>query len=91
VSELKVRGARDLYRPRLEVGRHITFADEHGTKAQRLYNLLCIAYGSDKELFADLVEKGYLPVSRADICDSEYRQIEFAYRTLIAPHLDTAR
>jgi hypothetical protein len=88
-SELRVRRARDLYRPRLEVGRHVTFADEHGTPAQRLYNLLCIAYGSDKELFADVVEKGYLPIERADWCEDEYRQIDFAYRKLIAPHVDS--
>jgi hypothetical protein len=88
-SELKVRKARDLYRPRLGVGRHVTFADEHGTPAQRLYNLLCIAYGSDKELFADVVEKGYLPLDRADWCEDEYRQIDFAYRKLIALHVDS--
>jgi hypothetical protein len=87
-SELRVRRARDLTRPRLEVSRHITFADEHGTPAQRLYNLLCIAYGSDKALFADAVNKGFLPEDRAEICEDEYRQIDFAYRTLIAPHVD---
>ena len=47
-SELKVRSARDLSRPRLAVGRHVISSDEHSTPAQRLYNLLCIAYGSDK-------------------------------------------
>jgi hypothetical protein len=90
-SELKVRRARDLSRRRLEVGRHVTFADEHGTPAQRLYNLLCIAYGSDEELFADVVQKGYLPKERADMCGDEYRQIDFAYRMLIAPHVDPGR
>src|SRR5829696_9194124 len=45
-SELKVQRPRDLHRRRLEVSRHVTLADEHGTPAQRLYNLLCIAYGS---------------------------------------------
>jgi hypothetical protein len=90
-SELNVRSARDLNKPRVRIGRHITFADEHGTPAQRLYNVLCMAYGSDKELFADVVEKGYLPKSRAEICEGEYRQVDFAYRTLIAPHVDTAQ
>lgn len=90
-SELKVRGARDLHRRRLEVARHITFADEHGTPAQRLYNLLCIAYGSDKELFAEAVDKGFLPRERAEICEDEYRQVDFAYRTLVAPHVDVSR
>jgi hypothetical protein len=86
--ELKVRSARDLTRRRLDVGRHITFANEHGTPAQRLYNLLCLAYGSDKELFADVVAKGFLPKERSEMCEDEYRQVDFAYRTLIAPHVD---
>jgi Putative metallopeptidase len=38
---------------------------------QRLYNLLCIAYGSDKELFADVVNQGYLPLDRADWCEDD--------------------
>jgi hypothetical protein len=89
--ELKVRSSRDLSKIRFDVGRHITFSDEHGTPAQRLYNLLCIAYGSDKELFADLVEKGFLPKVRAAMCEHEYRQIDFAYRTLIVPHVDSGK
>ena len=37
-----------------------SFADLHGTPAQRFYNVLCIAYGADKHLFGDdIVEKGY--------------------------------
>jgi hypothetical protein len=72
----------------LRIGRHVTYADEHGTPAQRLYNLLCIAYGSDKELFADVVKVGYLPSDRADMCEDEYKQVDFAYRQLIAPLID---
>jgi hypothetical protein len=90
-SELKVRSARDLSRRRLEVGRHIAFADEHGTPAQRLYALLCVAYGSDPQLFIDVVEKGYLPKERAEGCGDEYKQIDFAYRKLISPNVDTRR
>src|SRR5262245_2383583 len=37
------------------------FADEHGTPAQRFYNLLCTAYGADPHLFSDVVKKGFLP------------------------------
>ena len=85
-SELKVRSARDLNRPRLRFGRHVSAANEHSTPAQRLYSLLCMAYGADKEMFADVVARGYLPKNRAESCEDEYRQIEFAYRTLIAPH-----
>ena len=87
-SQLKIRRPRDLYRLRLQLARHVSLASEHGTTAQRLYNVLCLAYGSDKGLFDDIVTKGFLPKERAEICEEEYRQIDFAYHTLILPHLD---
>ena len=64
------------------------FANPHSTPAQRLYNLLCLAYGSDSKLFSDLVEKGFLPKSRAEDCEDEYMQVEHAYKTLIGPFID---
>jgi hypothetical protein len=88
-SQLKIRRPRDLYRPRLRLERHKSFADEHGTPAQRLFNVLCLAYGSDKMLFADLVVKEFLPKERAKICEEEYHQVDFAYRKLIAPQVDS--
>jgi len=42
-NAIDVRNARDLYKRRLMIGRHAAFSDEHGTPAQRLLNLLCIA------------------------------------------------
>ena len=66
------------------------FANEHGTPAQRFYNLLCIAYGADAKLFGDLVEKGYLPKERAEGCADEYQQVAFAFTKLVGPHIDRA-
>ena len=65
------------------------FADVHGTPAQRYYDVLCIAYGADAQLFGDFVEKGYLPKERAEDCKDEYRQVAHAYEQLIGPHIDT--
>jgi Putative metallopeptidase len=65
------------------------FADVHGTPAQRFYDVLCIAYGADAQLFGDFVEKGYLPKERAEDCKDEYRQVAYAYEQLIGPHIDT--
>ena len=65
------------------------FADVHGTPAQRYYDVLCIAYGADAQLFGDFVEKGYLPKERAEDCKDEYRQVAYAYEQLIGPHIDT--
>lgn len=64
------------------------FANEHGTPAQRFYNLLCIAYGADAKLFGDLVAKGYLPKERAENCADEYKQVAFAFKKLVGPHID---
>jgi hypothetical protein len=64
------------------------FADVHGLTAQRLYNLLCIAYGADSQLFADVVEKGWLPKSRAEGCADEYRQVEYAVEKLLGQYVD---
>jgi hypothetical protein len=64
------------------------FANEHGTPAQRFYNVLCIAYGADPKTFGDLVEKGYLPKDRSEGCEAEYQQAAFAFQRLLVPHLD---
>lgn len=66
----------------------IAFADGHAAPMQRYYNLMCIGYGADPELFSGLVEKGYLPKNRADSCRTEYNEVNFAFHTAIAPHLD---
>jgi putative metallopeptidase DUF4344 len=64
------------------------YADEHGTPAQRFYNLLCVAYGADAKLFEDLIAKGYLPNNRAEGCAEEFQQLRKAFQRLIDPHVD---
>ncbi|MHB2210742.1 DUF4344 domain-containing metallopeptidase [Methylobacterium sp. CM6257] len=63
------------------------FADVHGTSWQRFYNLVCLAYGSDRRRFADVVAKGYLPKERSASCGEEYEQIAYAFGRLIGPYL----
>jgi hypothetical protein len=64
------------------------FSDEHGLPQQRFYNLLCMAYGAKPQLFSDFVKKGYLPKERAEGCEDEYEQVEYAVSTLLGPHMD---
>jgi hypothetical protein len=89
-----IRGTAHLYRTWVRQGpwfnRTKTFADVHGTPAQRFYNLLCIAYGADPELFRDTVEQEHLPRERAENCADEYRQVAYAVQQLIRPHVDEA-
>ena len=67
---------------------HAGLADVHGLAGQRFYNLLCIAYGAEPGLFADLVEKKHLPESRAEGCADEYGQVAYAVKTLMGPYVD---
>ena len=64
------------------------FSDVHAPPAQRYFNMLCLAYGANEELFADVVARGYLPKTRARNCKREYNQVAFAFRKLVGPHLD---
>jgi putative metallopeptidase DUF4344 len=64
------------------------FSDEHGPPAQRYYNLLCLAYGADPVVFADIVDKNYLPKERARLCRGQYGELAYAFHQLIVPHLD---
>ena len=65
-------------------------ADVHGFAGQRFYNLLCIAYGAEPRLFADLVEKNYLPADRAEDCADEYGQVAYAIKKLMGPYVDVS-
>jgi hypothetical protein len=64
------------------------FSSVHGTPHQRFFNLLCLAYGANQEIFGDLVDKGYLPEERAEDCKSEFQQAAHAFDVLIRPHID---
>ena len=68
--------------------RLIAFADVHGAPVQRLYNLLCLAYGAEPDTFSDVVDKGYLPKSRAPACKQEWGEVDFAFQKLIYPYID---
>lgn len=65
-------------------------ASEHSTPEQRAFNLLCIAYGANPELFEDVVKEGELSEERIAVCEEEYELLELAYETLIGPHIDPA-
>lgn len=65
-------------------------AETHSLPSQRAYNLLCLAYGANPGLFADLAAKGRLPKDRLEFCVEEYEQVHQAYVDLIKPHTDPA-
>jgi hypothetical protein len=74
------------------------FSDVRGTEAQRFYNYLCIAFGFDKRTFADFAggqatsgaqrRSDLLPSSRMFWCPKEYGDEQWAFDSLIMPHVD---
>lgn len=64
------------------------FASNHGQPQERFYNLACIAFGADPEMFSDLVQTGYLPSRRAPNCGYEYKTLATAFQRQIRPHVD---
>ena len=64
------------------------FSDIHAAPAQRFYNLICLAYGADPVLFAEVVDKNLLPKARSSNCGREHHQVAFAFQEGIRPHLD---
>jgi hypothetical protein len=68
--------------------RQYDFASPSSLPRQRMYNVLCIAHGGAPRAFKDFVDRGDLPANRADHCEEEYRQVEFAFQKAIAPRID---
>jgi len=68
------------------------YSDEHGTDAQRFYNTLCIALGSDQvertNVFSDFVE--LLPEHRRGHCVREYNHVKRSFARFVLPHVDAA-
>lgn len=64
------------------------FSSNHGLPEQRFFNLLCMAYGADPVTFAGVVDKGYLPQTRAKHCEDEFQNFKRAWVGEIRPHID---
>jgi hypothetical protein len=73
-----------------KTGELTALADSHSLPAQRFFNKWCMAYGSDKDLFADAVELGMLPANRLRWCRWEWDTNEDAFKRLIMPYVDHA-
>ena len=67
------------------------FADAHGLDAQRYYNIVCLAYGSDPTFFASVVTDRHLPADRAESCTDEYHQALLAVQKLILPSVSAEK
>lgn len=82
--------ASELAKQNRRARRFEDYSDEHGTDAQRFYNTLCIAHGSDliekSDTFADFV--GLLPEGRRGQCIREYTHVRNSFARFVLPHVD---
>ena len=66
------------------------FVGPHAMNAQRHYNVLCLAYGSNATLFGNFVP-AVLPAWRARFCGDDWGTLRRAFVKLILPHVDEGR
>jgi len=64
------------------------YSGEHGANQQRYYNVLCLGYGRDPQLFKDFIDKGWLPKERAARCGAEYQQVRQAFAKTVLPFIN---
>jgi Putative metallopeptidase len=66
------------------------FAGEHGANQQRYFNVLCMGYGAEPELFKDFIDKNWLPKERAANCAAEFQQVRAAFGKTVYPFINQA-
>lgn len=59
------------------------YANEHPMNEQRVFNIICLAYGSNPALFVDTARQLKLPSERAVRCQREYIQTNAAVKELL--------
>jgi len=64
------------------------FASEQSPEAQRFFNYLCIAFGSDPASFKFLIDQNLLPIRRAQRCTGEFYALRAAFLRTLMPHVD---
>jgi hypothetical protein len=65
---------------------NLAFWDEHSLDMQRFFNIACLAYGKEPQIFEGFVSSGILPEGRAVRCGEEYAKKRKSWDTLLSAH-----
>lgn len=66
-------------------------SSDHPVTQQRVFNFLCLLYGSDAKRFhGPLVDTGYLPKTRAPLCPQAWAMLNFGWWTQLQPRFSRA-
>jgi hypothetical protein len=87
-AKVAIIGAARLFGYATSALGKVDYASDVSPPAQRFYNFLCIAYGGDRLAFQGVVDKGFLPKSRARRCWKDYDTIRKAFDLRLMPHVD---
>jgi phosphotransferase system HPr-like phosphotransfer protein len=61
--------------------------DSHSLDAQRMYDMVCLVYGSNPEAYAELAGTTDIPEDRLAECEFEYQDALYAWNTILEPYL----
>jgi len=87
-ARVTIIGAARLFGSATSALGKIDYISEVSPPAQRFYNFLCIAFGGDPRDFNGVVDRGFLPQSRAERCRGEYDTIRKAFDLRLMPYVD---
>lgn len=68
----------------LTTGRQAQFWDPHALTIQRFYQIICLIYGSNPKLYADLPQQVGMPKQRTTGCVGEFQRADAGLRWLLA-------
>lgn len=60
---------------------------EHAPNEQRVYNIVCLVYGSNPQQFSFLLQQTELPQERGAACVNEYDKKVASWDQLLSPHI----
>ncbi|MDH3429462.1 MAG: DUF4344 domain-containing metallopeptidase [Gammaproteobacteria bacterium] len=75
-------GLASAWEKRIEIGLEKPYWESHGLTIQRFYNIVCLTFGSNPEVFPRLPEQVGMPRARADGCPAEFARVERAVEWL---------
>jgi hypothetical protein len=68
-------------------GEKPAFWDSHSLDQQRYHNVLCLIYGSNPEIFVEIIDAEELPAERREQCVEEYAKTADSWTQVLNPHL----
>jgi hypothetical protein len=64
------------------------YAGEHSLAPQRYFNYLCMAYGSNPNMFSNIAMDGGLPLNRFEPCVNEFALLRRGFEKVIGSQMD---